>query len=729
MNREKYKKLLLSLLCVIIIVASVGFIDANSKNAPLEETDARSLQAAEQAELKPGDLTAQQLETATLAEADRHELTKQYDANRNGHVHRLYQQEQDMNTIIYQNRDGTKTAYFYNTDVKYIDENGAVQDKSNKISAVTAQSAKSPQEYAYAVEENDIKTYFPKATSVSSGVLLTKGDYSIRMVPVSMRNTAMQMQGLNTGLIQAEKVTEFLTNTDYMKYENVFGSGTSLKFTPDYEGIKSETIISSNTGNQFVFELYTQNLMPSTDGTTIKLIDKTQNQPVLELAPIYVYDSYGTDTTNNHYTIQTISSGRYRITLVVDEDFLNRSDIVYPVSVQSAVYQISNTTIQSKGIYKKGSTTYTSYFGSGYMDAGNVACNKIGRAFLTFPGLMNNQTYQSLNAAQIYLAHVHVYANPTSASTHIDACMYTGDSWTNIDFDEVEGLYHMPGANITAGNMFYGFDITEAFRLWKSGIYDPDMGIVLVNSDEKNTRNSVKFRTSSATSSFRPYLTFNYTEEKSLALNVQHDDQTYINSCGSASCRLALTYEGVSILSDDRILRAIAQKKAQREHQDEYETDASTIASTNYSTDTEFIVPGVNLVLEQSLYSGLQYAWNWYSNSTYTETVPEVHNGKGFYLTDMEYVNFLLTSLANDHPLVIVLRINDTKYFQYEQGHYVVIKSVTYNNVTQQYDVTVVDPQIINNSYPETVTLPVSELRRYSGAHSGGRLIHYKYWK
>ena len=85
MNREKYKKLLLSLLCVIIIVASVGFIDANSKNAPLEETDARSLQAAEQAELKPGDLTAQQLETATLAEADRHELTKQYDANRNGH--------------------------------------------------------------------------------------------------------------------------------------------------------------------------------------------------------------------------------------------------------------------------------------------------------------------------------------------------------------------------------------------------------------------------------------------------------------------------------------------------------------------------------------------------------------------------------------------------------------------------------------------------------------------
>lgn len=31
--------------------------------------------------------------------------------------------------------------------------------------------------------------------------------------------------------------------------------------------------------------------------------------------------------------------------------------------------------------------------------------------------------------------------------------------------------------------------------------------------------------------------------------------------------------------------------------------------------------------------------------------------------------------------------------------------------------------------YPETVTLPVSELRRYSNLHSSGRTIHYRYWE
>lgn len=716
MKTQKYKKLLLSLLCVIIIVVSVGFIETGNKNTPLEASDTRELQLTDQVELKAGDLTAQQLKTATLAEADRHELTKQYDINRIGHVNRLYQQEKDMNTIIYQNRDGTKTAYFYNTAVKYIDENGKTQDKSNKITTVTAvatKSATSAQEYAYAVEQNDIKTYFPKATDVSSGVLLTKGDYSIRMVPVSMRNTAMQMQGLNTGLIQAEKVTEFLTNTDYMKYENVFGSGTSLKFTPDYEGIKSETIISSNMGNQFAFEFYTQNLIPSTDGTTIKLIDKTQNQPVLELAPIYVYDSYGTDTTNNHYTVQTISPGRYRITLVVDEDFLSRSDIVYPVSVQSAVYQISNTTIQSKGIYKKGSTISTSTYSTHYMDAGNVKCKNIGRAFLTFPGLMNNQTYQSLNAAQIYLSHVYVYANPTSASTEISACMYTGDSWTNIDFDAIDRLKYLSDVNLTTGGMFIGFDITEAFRLWKSGIYDPDMGIVLVNSDEKNTRNYVRFRTSSASSSFRPYVTFNYTENKNISLDVTRFEQNYVDTCGAANARMCLTYEGVLGI----------------DHDDDIYYGMSRVYKSYVKTDAVYIVPTMNyFITTSSTAADIRYAWNRYSSTTYVGAYPEVHNGKGFNLSVDEYANFLLTNLAHNHPVIVLIKFNNSPYFTYDsRGHYVTVKAVYYDTSTSQYMATILDSkQDIQNT---TVTLPVSILKQYGGIHSGCRTIHYRYWE
>lgn len=45
-----------------------------------------------------------------------------------GHVRRLYSEEDDLSTVIFQNADGTKTAYYYSYPVKYIDEDGKTKD-------------------------------------------------------------------------------------------------------------------------------------------------------------------------------------------------------------------------------------------------------------------------------------------------------------------------------------------------------------------------------------------------------------------------------------------------------------------------------------------------------------------------------------------------------------------------------------------------------------------------
>lgn len=64
-----------------------------------------------------------------------------------GHIFRLKEEEPDLNTVIFQNADGTRTAYQYAEPIKYI-ENGKIKDKSNRIKS----SEKSG--YAYENEAN-----------------------------------------------------------------------------------------------------------------------------------------------------------------------------------------------------------------------------------------------------------------------------------------------------------------------------------------------------------------------------------------------------------------------------------------------------------------------------------------------------------------------------------------------------------------------------------------------
>lgn len=82
--------------------------------------------------LKPGDLTSDELKTAALDDDDLPETISPSEAKLSGHVNRLYEQEQDLNTVIFQNRAGDNTAYIYSYPVKYVDENGEVKDKKKR---------------------------------------------------------------------------------------------------------------------------------------------------------------------------------------------------------------------------------------------------------------------------------------------------------------------------------------------------------------------------------------------------------------------------------------------------------------------------------------------------------------------------------------------------------------------------------------------------------------------
>jgi hypothetical protein len=70
------------------------------------------------------DLSWGTLQTATLSKEDMPEAVSAEAIAEKGHVNRMRSQESDMNTVIFQNRDGTKTMYYFAEPVKYVNEAG-----------------------------------------------------------------------------------------------------------------------------------------------------------------------------------------------------------------------------------------------------------------------------------------------------------------------------------------------------------------------------------------------------------------------------------------------------------------------------------------------------------------------------------------------------------------------------------------------------------------------------
>ena len=81
-------------------------------------------------EYLPGDLTFAECRTATLNMAEVPAVISQAQIEQYQHVNRLYEQEPDLYTVIFQNRDGSKTVYVFAQPVKSVLGNGAVTDMS-----------------------------------------------------------------------------------------------------------------------------------------------------------------------------------------------------------------------------------------------------------------------------------------------------------------------------------------------------------------------------------------------------------------------------------------------------------------------------------------------------------------------------------------------------------------------------------------------------------------------
>lgn len=322
-----------------------------------EKADSSMLTEASKSDtmhLVKGDLPISELKNRQLPSKDKPEAFSSKSIENNGHVNRLWEQEETLNEIIFQNRDGTKTLYSFTYPVKYITSDGTIRDKKTNISA-SVDKKELQAEYAYTNPENDVRVYFPKKLSASSGVLLKSENVEIEMSPVSFKGTSATKNAVskNANQISSLKttyVTEDGEDKDAIMFNNVFGQGISVRYASQFDGFKEDIIINKYNGvNEFVFRIKTNGLalIKLEDGNLV-FVDPENNTVLASLGNLMLYDSsvdgngydkYTRASLYQHY--YTVSEAKenneYFITIHVDEEYLKDEATVYPVYVDPSL--------------------------------------------------------------------------------------------------------------------------------------------------------------------------------------------------------------------------------------------------------------------------------------------------------------------------------------------------------------------------------------------------------
>ena len=272
-----------------------------------------------------GEKSVAELENMTLSAADIPASITRETVEAKDHVLRLREQEADLNTVIFQNRDGGKTVYLFGSPVKYVDANGNIRDKSTTL--VSENVTVNGKTYAHSATDNFFGQYYP--TMPQNGVMLAFGPYTVEMKPV-----ITGVLTLRDTVVSDNKVTD----------NKVFGTGTSLVYTPTLNGVKEDIILQTYTGkSSFSFTIKTNGLTILQDENDTFLADFEGNK-VASLGDVIITDKVGKTAYGTMTVVTKIEREEYTVTVNAPTAFLTNPTTVYPVIVDPTLSIYDNNT-------------------------------------------------------------------------------------------------------------------------------------------------------------------------------------------------------------------------------------------------------------------------------------------------------------------------------------------------------------------------------------------------
>ncbi len=411
---------------------------------------------------------------------------------KNNHVKRL-KDEEELNTYMFKNADGTKTMYMMYENVKYIDKFVNVKDKdiSLKLDNVV-----------YKVTDNNVALSIPKAPQ--NGIEVNYDNNIVKITP--------------SGNASESKIVTTMEN-NAVTYKNYYGEGIDLRYTPLLSGVKEDIILSEYAQQTYTFTLETNGLNIYEKEGRYYLAKDEKAESIYDIGEVLVYDAVGRPITGT-MLITTKEAGKtYEISISVSDEYLKDATTVYPVTIDPTVTISDNINgagaIQDAPIFSGLKTTncgnYT-YLSPGYVDS----TYKVGRVLVRTPGLYQNEVYQQLDESAIIKVKFCCKDGSGNAASYVNLYPITGyTGWQENGVTWNTGYNAHTTALNCGATVSFGttteFDITYLVHYWKSNTYNAYDGFMLVNSNETSAayRKAI-FSSEYGVTTDRPYVELQY---------------------------------------------------------------------------------------------------------------------------------------------------------------------------------------------------------------------------
>lgn len=408
----------------------------------------------------------------------------------NAHVQRLTAEE-SLDSYVFLNADGSRTAYFLDEQVKFVDANGTVQEKDITLTYAAN---------TFSTTRNNVRLNIP--TNLSTGVQLSYGGYDVSIVP------------------QGSSLTLPRRTDNSVVYDNYFGTGTRLIYTPTLDGVKEDIVLTSYRGiSSFTFLLNTDGLrVYHTAEDRWYLAEYEEAELRFWLGNVEVYDA-NLKPSLGIMTVEPIAEGqRYRLTISADPNFLTDPATAYPVTIDPTI-TVSDTAngagaIEDAPIYEG---YPTSNFGSyQYNRAGyGGTAYKRGRTVVKLTGLLNNSTFSGLTATS--LSSVKFYISDATGTGSATVDLYplrtswseSTVTWNTINSDSYYANSADKDTTTFSNGAYSYFDITSIVQKWKVGRLNSANGFILIGRNESSADRSL-YSSEHSTSSKRPYVELTY---------------------------------------------------------------------------------------------------------------------------------------------------------------------------------------------------------------------------
>ena len=392
------------------------------------------------------------------------------EAIRQKHVKRLSKYEHSRNTIGFLNEDGTETAYLFQQNVRFQDADGTMKDKDNTIVAKETAQRRSA-DFEYENKANDVKMYFDRQLD-EKGIQVAYAGHAVTMKPEQPSD-------------DIEVTVKNQEDCSSITYDRAFGAHTSLVAYTGFNGYKEDIVLYRYDGvNAFAFIADFGGLTPALVDRGIELRDGEQT--VFAIPPIYVKDSSqdGDEsrrfTYDNHYELDPLPGGRYRVTVVADQSFLTDPHTVYPVTIDPTV-TVPSGLIADAAVYSDVGSQ--SYGNAEQIGVGSEAPVGTGYVYASFNlSSLSNVRYDNIISAYYRCREM----TDSTVNSIVECYLVYGPwsessiLWSNKPWWDSQKLC---AVNVKKGEHnddvadWYNFYITAAVQAWRQG--GPNYGIML----------------------------------------------------------------------------------------------------------------------------------------------------------------------------------------------------------------------------------------------------------